>query len=106
MSWGGKIRCRFVFWGKNDEPTPNFRTCWGKNDELTPNFPEFPRPTFTVTLVTRTALASNPPLQLTITAARLLDALGRPLDGNDSGQPGANFVARLSKTGVTVTSFA
>ena len=62
--------------------------------------------TFTVTLVTRTALASNPPLQLTITAARLLDALGRPLDGNDSGQPGANFVARLSKTGVTVTSFA
>ena len=34
----GEIRCRFVFWGKNDEPTPNFRTCWGKNDELTLNF--------------------------------------------------------------------
>ena len=40
----------------------------------------------TVTLITRKKLALNPPLKLTITAEALLDELGRPLDGNDSGQ--------------------
>ncbi len=50
---------------------------------------------FTVTLYTSKPLVLNPPLRLTITAARLLDALGRPLDGNDSGQSGANYVATL-----------
>jgi hypothetical protein len=59
---------------------------------------------FTVTLLTRRPLALNPPLQLTIYAAKLLDALGRPLDGNHSGQSGANFVATIGKSGVTVTS--
>ena len=34
---------------------------------------------FTVTLTTRKALVLNPPLNLTITAAKLLDALDRPL---------------------------
>jgi len=29
----GVIRCRFVFSGKNDEPTPDF-----ENDERTPDF--------------------------------------------------------------------
>ena len=37
---------------------------------------------FTVTLTTRKALVLNPPLNLTITAAGLLDALGRPLGEN------------------------
>lgn len=34
--------------------------------------------------------------QPTITAALLTDAYGRPLDGNDDGQPGGNFIATLS----------
>ncbi len=59
---------------------------------------------FTVSLLTRKTLALNPPLELTVKAASLLDALGRELDGNDSGQPGANFTAVLSKTGTKVTS--
>jgi len=59
---------------------------------------------FTVTLITRKLLALNPPLKLTITAAALLDALNRPLNGNNSGQSGANYVATISKKGVTVDS--
>jgi predicted outer membrane repeat protein len=59
---------------------------------------------FTVTLRTRKTLALNPPLELTVKAASLLDALGRELDGNDSGQSGANFMAVLSKAGTSVTS--
>ena len=58
----------------------------------------------TVTLLTRKKLALNPPLKLTVKAAGLLDALGRELDGNDSGQPGANFTAVLSNAGTKVTS--
>ncbi len=61
---------------------------------------------FTVTLLTRKTLALNPPLNLTVQAASLLDALGRQLDGNDSGRPGANFTAVLSKAGTTVTQSA
>ncbi len=60
--------------------------------------------TFTVTLTTRKPLVSSPPIQLTVKADSLLDALGEPLDGNDSGQPGANFVAILNKSGSRVTS--
>jgi hypothetical protein len=43
----------------------------------------------TVTLTTRKALVLNPPIKLTITAASLLDALERPLDG------GVNFTTTL-----------
>ena len=57
-----------------------------------------------VTLVTRKKLALNPPLELTVRAASLFDALGRELDGNDSGHSGANFTAVLSKAGTRVTS--
>jgi hypothetical protein len=38
--------------------------------------------------------------RLEITASDLTDALGRPIDGNDDGQPGGNFVATFSKQGV------
>jgi hypothetical protein len=58
----------------------------------------------TVTLLTRKKLALNPPLDLTVHASNVLDALGRELDGNNSGQPGANYTAVLSKAGATVTS--
>ncbi len=59
---------------------------------------------FTVTLLTHKTLALNPPLELKVKAASLLDVLGRELDGNDSGQSGANFTAVLSKAGTSVTS--
>ena len=58
----------------------------------------------TVTLFTKKPLSLNPPLLLTVKAANLLDALGRQLDGNGSGQPVANFVATFRKKGVTVNS--
>jgi hypothetical protein len=58
----------------------------------------------TVTIYTKKPLALNPPLLLSIKAADLLDELGRPLDGNGSGQTGANFVATLRKTGVIFDS--
>ncbi len=58
----------------------------------------------TVTLLTSKKLALNPPLDLTVHASSLLDALGRQLDGNGSGHQGANFTAVLSKSGTTVTS--
>ena len=59
---------------------------------------------FTVTLLTRKKLSLNPPLELTVDASSLRDALGRELDGNGSGQSGANFTAVISKAGATVTS--
>ena len=60
--------------------------------------------TDSVTLSSRKPLVLNPSLQLTLEAAGLLDTIGRPLDGDNSGQPGSNFVATLSKRGVTVIS--
>jgi hypothetical protein len=50
--------------------------------------------TFTVTLTTSKALVLSPPVNLTITAARVLDSLGRPL--------AANYSATLKKVGVPV----
>ena len=47
---------------------------------------------FTVTLLTPQDAGAEPPLELTVKAASLLDALGRELDGNDSGQS-----ARISR---------
>ena len=37
---------------------------------------------------------------------QLPDVYGRPLDGNDDGQPGGDFVALLTKSGVKIESFA
>ena len=58
----------------------------------------------TVTLMTAKKLALSPPLLLTINAASLLDAEGRPLDGNGDGRPGGNFLATLSKESATIDS--
>jgi uncharacterized delta-60 repeat protein len=49
--------------------------------------------TNTVTLITRKPLVLNPPIRLTLNAARLHDRYGRPLSGKS--------VATLSKSGVT-----
>ena len=51
----------------------------------------------TVRLVTRKPLVLTPPLRLSINAARLLDSLGRPLDGDQDGQPGGDFTTALTK---------
>ena len=39
--------------------------------------------------------------RILIIAADLTDAYGRPIDGNDDGVPGGNYVAILSRSGVT-----
>ena len=39
--------------------------------------------------------------QIQIIAADLTDAYGRPIDGNDDGVPGGNYVAIVTKNGVT-----
>jgi hypothetical protein len=53
----------------------------------------------TVTLTPRGKLPRKP-LQLTITAAGVLDAGGRPLDGNRDGKPGGNFQATFQGGGI------
>ena len=57
--------------------------------------------TNTVTLTPKRSLVLNPPEQLKINSSGLLDALGRPLAGNN-GVPGSTFVATLSKHGITL----
>jgi hypothetical protein len=52
-----------------------------------------------VTLQVSGKLALSPSPQLRITATGILDASGRALDGNDSGQPGGDYVALLTKGG-------
>jgi hypothetical protein len=62
--------------------------------------------TNTVTLTPLRMLSLSSPVQLRIIASVLIDALGRPLDGNDDGQPGGDFVAPLHKAGVSTASAA
>jgi hypothetical protein len=44
--------------------------------------------------------------RIQIIAADLTDAYGRPIDGNDDGLPGGNYVALLTKKGVTTSAVA
>ena len=44
--------------------------------------------------------------RIEIIAADLTDAYGRPLDGNDDGVPGGNYVAIVTKNGVTPAAVA
>ena len=41
--------------------------------------------------------------RILIDAADLTDVYGRPLDGNDDGVPGGNYVAIVTKNGVATT---
>ena len=54
-----------------------------------------------VTLVPATKPNLSQTDRLEIVAADLTDALGRPLDGNDDGQPGGDFVATFGRSGVS-----
>ncbi|MGD0044074.1 MAG: hypothetical protein ABSE84_27325, partial [Isosphaeraceae bacterium] len=62
--------------------------------------------TDTVTLLARSKLNLAKPEELRITASQLPDVYGRPLDGNDDGLPGGDFVALLTKSGVKIESIA
>jgi hypothetical protein len=62
--------------------------------------------TDTVTLLARSKLNLAQPEELRSTAAQLPDVHGRPLDGNDDGRPGGDFVALLTKSGVKIESIA
>jgi probable HAF family extracellular repeat protein len=55
--------------------------------------------THTVTLGLTSKLAFNPPTELQISAAGILDTSGRALDGNGDGQPGGDYIALLTKGG-------
>jgi hypothetical protein len=59
-----------------------------------------------VTLTPRGKLNAAKPEELTINATLVTDALGRPIDGNDDGQPGGNYVATFSRGGVTIGGVA
>ncbi|MFI5460129.1 MAG: RHS repeat-associated core domain-containing protein [Isosphaerales bacterium] len=54
-----------------------------------------------VTLTPRGTLNLTKPEELIVKAALVTDTLGRPIDGNDDGQPGGDFVATISGTRVT-----
>jgi hypothetical protein len=62
--------------------------------------------TDTVTLVAGSKLNLAQPEELRITASQLPDVYGHPLDGNNDGQPGGDFVALLTKSGVQIESIA
>ncbi len=49
-----------------------------------------------VTIIPRGTLSSTKPQELIVNAALVTDALGRPIDGNDDGQPGGDFIATIS----------
>ena len=59
-----------------------------------------------MTLLAKSKLNLAKPEELRITASQLPDIYGRPLDGNDDGQPGGDFVALLTKSGMKIESFA
>jgi hypothetical protein len=44
--------------------------------------------------------------RLQIVAADLTDALGRPLGGNDAGQPGGDYTVTFSQSGVTADALS
>ena len=44
--------------------------------------------------------------RILIIAADLTDAYGRPIDGNDDGQPGGNYVAIVTRNGVSPAAVA
>ena len=62
--------------------------------------------TETVTLLAKSKLNLAKPEELRITASQLPDVYGHPLDGNDDGQPGGDFVALLTKGGMKIESIA
>ena len=56
--------------------------------------------TSTVSLLPATKPNLSQSDRIQIIAADLTDAYGRPIDGNDDGQPGGNYAAIVTRNGV------
>jgi hypothetical protein len=54
-----------------------------------------------VTLTPRGTLTASKPEELIVNAALVTDTLGRPIDGNDDGQAGGDYIATISGNRVT-----
>ena len=54
-----------------------------------------------VTLTPRGTLNLTKPEELIVNGSLVTDALGRPIDGNDDGQPGGDFIATISGSRAT-----
>src|SRR5262249_5638581 len=64
-------------------------------------------PTETVMLIPKKSpVPLSPPPTLTINGSSLLDTLSRQIDGQGDGQPGGNYVVRLTRTGAIAVSSA
>ena len=55
-----------------------------------------------VTLTPRATLNLTKPEELIVNAPLVTDTLGRPIDGNDDGQAGGDYIATFSGSRVTV----
>jgi hypothetical protein len=54
-----------------------------------------------VTLTPRGTLTASKPQELIVNAALVTDTLNRPIDGNDDGQPGGDYIATVGGARVT-----
>jgi hypothetical protein len=68
----------------------------------TPISAVYTAPNDSVTLVPRVKLSPSKLMELIVDAALVTDSLGRPIDGNDTGQPGGDYIATISGNRVTV----
>jgi hypothetical protein len=55
-------------------------------------------------ILKKSPIPLSPPPTLTIDGASLLDSLSRQIDGRGNGQPGGNYVAKLTKAGAIAVS--
>ncbi len=68
---------------------------------VTPASAVYNASTNAVTLTPRGKFNPAKPEELIVDAALVTDMLGRPIDGNDDGQPGGDSIATISKSRVT-----
>ena len=69
---------------------------------LTPASAVYSDSNYQVTLTPRGTLNLTKPEELIVNGALVTDTLGRPIDGNDDGQPGGDNIATISGSQVTV----
>jgi exo-beta-1,3-glucanase (GH17 family) len=100
VNGAGNLRAYLLQLGKTVKGVVNFTKTVG----LT--MAQYNASTHTVDLIPKIKLNLSAPERLIVTAALITDAFGRPLDGNDDGRPGGNFVAVFSKNGVRIDGTA
>ena len=69
---------------------------------ITPASAVYSDSNYQVTLTPRGTLNLRKPEELIVNGALVTDTLGRPIDGNDEGQPGGDYIATISGSRVTV----